>query len=92
MDSCFLDCFILDFIVIIKKNTDTRCEFLYRADNVIKYSLFSQYLLIELSLKSEAPLKYLVIINRDFPGGPVVKTPNSQCRGPGFDPRSGNYQ
>ena len=23
---------------------------------------------------------------RDFPGGPVVKTPRSQCRGPGFDP------
>ena len=26
----------------------------------------------------------------DFPGGPVVKTPYSQCRGPGFDPWSGN--
>ena len=26
----------------------------------------------------------------DFPGGPVVKTPHSQCRGPRFDPRSGN--
>ena len=23
-------------------------------------------------------------------GGPVAKTPSSQCRGPGFDPRSGN--
>ena len=22
----------------------------------------------------------------DFTGGPVVKTPRSQCRGPGFDP------
>ena len=22
----------------------------------------------------------------DFPGGPVAKTPCSQCRGPGFDP------
>ena len=22
----------------------------------------------------------------DFPGGPVVNTPRSQCRGPGFDP------
>ena len=27
---------------------------------------------------------------RDFPGGAVVKTPCSQCRGPGFDPWSGN--
>ena len=26
----------------------------------------------------------------DFPGGPAVKTPCSQCRGPGFDPWSGN--
>ena len=27
---------------------------------------------------------------RDFPGGPVVKTPCSQCRDPGFDLWSGN--
>ena len=27
---------------------------------------------------------------RDFLGGPVAKTPPSQCRGPGFDPWSGN--
>ena len=27
---------------------------------------------------------------QDFPGGPVVKTPRSQCEGPGFDPWSGN--
>ena len=26
----------------------------------------------------------------DFPGGTVVKTPWSQCRGPGFNPWSGN--
>ena len=26
----------------------------------------------------------------DFPGGPVVKTLRSQCRGPGFHPWSGN--
>ena len=28
---------------------------------------------------------------RDFPGGPVPKTPCSQCRGSRFDPWSGNY-
>ena len=28
---------------------------------------------------------------RDFPGVPVVKTPRSQCRGPGLDPWSGNW-
>ena len=27
----------------------------------------------------------------DFPGGPVAKTLHSQCRGPKFDPLSGNY-
>ena len=27
----------------------------------------------------------------DFPGGPVAKTPYSQCRGPGFNPWSGNW-
>ena len=27
---------------------------------------------------------------RDFPGGPVAKTLHSQCRGPRFDPWSGN--
>ena len=28
---------------------------------------------------------------RDFPGGPVGKTPCSQCRGPGFYPWLGNH-
>ena len=28
----------------------------------------------------------------DFPGGPVVKIPHSQCRGPGFDPWSGSWE
>ena len=27
---------------------------------------------------------------RDFPGDPVARTPSSQCRGPGFNPWSGN--
>ena len=27
---------------------------------------------------------------RDFFGGPVAKTPRSQCRGPGFNPWPGN--
>ena len=26
----------------------------------------------------------------EFPSGPLVKTPSSQCRGHGFDPWSGN--
>ena len=30
------------------------------------------------------------IKNGDFPGGAVVTTPHSQCKGPGFDSWSGN--
>ena len=29
------------------------------------------------------------VIMQDFPGGPVAKTPHSQCRGPGFIPGQG---
>ena len=38
------------------------------------------------------PTSIFPIINilQDFPGCPVAKTPRSQCRGPGFDPWSGN--
>ena len=28
----------------------------------------------------------------DFPGGPVAKTPGSQCRGPGLDPTCCNSE
>jgi len=42
-------------------------------------------------------LKIIVLSNitqkekdRHFPGGPTVKIPHSQCRGPGFNPWSGN--
>ena len=31
-----------------------------------------------------------LIFSWDFPGGPVAKTPCPQCRGPGFNPWSGN--
>ena len=37
--------------------------------------------------KSEEPYKTL---GKDFLGGLVAETPRSQCRGPGFDPWSGN--
>ena len=38
-----------------------------------------------LSRTTESNLNFRV-----FPSGPVAKTPHSQCRGPGFDPWSGN--
>ena len=34
--------------------------------------------------------KYKKSKYQDFPGGPVAKTPHSQCSGTGFDPWSGN--
>ena len=36
------------------------------------------------------PIPSLRFNLRDFPGGPVAKTPRSECRGPRFDPWSGN--
>ena len=36
------------------------------------------------------PTCCIEINERDFPGGTVDKTLHSQCRGPGFDPWSGN--
>ena len=40
-----------------------------------------------LQLKGETIIKIIIHFyvknHRDFPGGPVAKTPRSQCRGPG---------
>ena len=38
----------------------------------------------------ENNLSFLKKLNGDFPDGPMAKTLCSQCRGPGFNPRSGN--
>ena len=37
-----------------------------------------------------SPERILIISNTDFPGGSAAKTPCFQCRGPEFDPWSGN--
>ena len=48
------------------------------------------------SLGQEDPLHFKTItrvdkdVERVFPGGPVAETPHLPCRGPGFDPFSGN--
>ena len=34
--------------------------------------------------------EYTELYKGHFPGGPVAETPSSQCRGPGYDPWSGN--
>ena len=39
---------------------------------------------------NHTPFIDLKIIIRDLPGGPVAKTPCPQCRGPRFNPSSGN--
>ena len=46
-------------------------------------SIGSCYILQEMQFKNT--------IDGDFSGGPVGKTPHSQCTGPGFDPWSGNW-
>ena len=36
--------------------------------------------------------RIMIRSSKDFPGGPVVKTPRFQCRGRGFDPWSGELR
>ena len=71
--------------------------FISQESSYIKPGLGSQYggesrnvnIYLTMSrLHGSHPFKTLV---RDFPGGPVVKTPYSQCRGSGFNPWSVNY-
>ena len=55
----------------------------------------SQHMLILKSLKMQINMFYHLEIATfnilgDFPGGAVVKASRCQCRGPGFDPWSGN--
>ena len=40
--------------------------------------------------KQRAVRDGLKIYTGNFPGGPVAKTPKSQCKGTSFDPWSGN--
>ena len=47
-------------------------------------------LLVQLPLPGEIWTPPFKMISGDFPGGPGSKAPCSQCRGPGFDPWSGN--
>ena len=57
---------------------------------VVSYSFFFFYALL-------LPIDHKILEGRvfkinswDFSDGPVAKTPCSQCKGPGFDPQSGN--
>ena len=40
----------------------------------------------EVYTKSFKSQRFKLSTSWDFPGNPVVKTPSSQCRGPGFHP------
>ena len=42
------------------------------------------------SLSARKEIKDIQIGKGDFPGGPVAKTLGSHCRGPKYNPRSGN--
>ena len=56
---------------------------------VLKHNVCKHYDPIILAQEEEV---YMSIKKKygDFPGGPVAKVPSSQCRGPRFNPRSGN--
>ena len=57
---------------------------------VLKHNVCIHYDPIILAQEKEV---YMSIKKKygDFPGGPVAKVPSSQCRGPRFNPWSGNY-
>jgi len=46
---------------------------------------------VESRLFFEGVLVLSLKVVRNFPGGPVAKTLSSQCKGPRFDPCSGNW-
>ena len=50
---------------------------------------FAEWLVRVRGAVKPAPIRYLKL-SRDFPGGPVAKTLGFHCRGPRFDPWSGN--
>ena len=52
-------------------------------------NLYAGYIMRNAGL-DEAQAGIKIAGRGDFPGGPVAETPSSQCRGPGFDPWSGN--
>ena len=54
------------------------------------FYLMTAMLVISAQIGKGENFAYKNISSGDFPGGPVGKTPCSQCRGPGFDPWSGN--
>ena len=41
-------------------------------------------------LQSQFHIALKLVFHGDFLGGPVAKIPHLQCRGPGFNPSSGN--
>ena len=49
------------------------------------------FLLIPFALTARVCSLVPSVLLGDFPGGPVAKTPRSQCRGPRSDPWSGNW-
>ena len=75
-----------------KESTKTLLELI--SDIVGKTSIYKLYVYIKLYFYTVTMInpknKIKKIIPGDFPGVVVVKTPCSQCRGPGFDPWSGN--
>ena len=53
--------------------------------------LFSSDILRFLQVQPQVSSTDIKTVRRDFPGGPVVETQRSQCRGCTFDPCSGNW-
>ena len=57
---------------------------------LLKLPIFILGLCVRLEMAANSLTHFFKVGFRDFPGGPVAKTPSCQCRGPGFNPWSGN--
>ena len=68
---------------------DTMENISYKRDCVAILTLYKVYFKTN-NINSNNKGYFIIIRVRDFPGGPVAKTVHFQCRGPGFDPWSGN--
>ena len=81
------------FVMAIPTYTQLKAYFQFLIETALQTSAFWSKSMLS-SISSSGPgatfLSGKESRVKNFPGGPVVKTPRFQCRGRGFDPWSGN--
>ena len=81
---------LLVYIENSKGSTSKLLEIINEFSKVPGYNVNIQKSIVFFYTSKRLENEIRIFYFRDFPGGAVVKTPCSQCRGPGFDPWSGN--